>query len=339
MVLLDCYQSTGTVPVDVTALGVDFACGGSVKWLCGGPGAAYLYVRPDRIAQFRRAPPAGSATRSRSPSPCPSSATPSGVWRYMAGTPAVAALYQARAGAEIVAEIGVDKIRAKSLRQTAQHDRRAATRPARRVNTPRAEPSAAARSASTSTAPTASPRRSTPPAFCATRRPQSGIRMSPHFYTTDEEVERFLDEVERLQGTHAREHVTAPINPRELARAARLLATACWRRRGRMLAHRRADRLGRRGQAGVRRFRAAVRAGARQRRRRAARGRRRARGSASRCASTSPTSSATSRAPRRSATPIASSWARTIRRWRSLQVADLLEPGALVEIEGLAVIG
>ena len=44
---LDAYQSVGAVPLDVTALGVDFATGGSVKWLCGGPGAAWLYVRPD----------------------------------------------------------------------------------------------------------------------------------------------------------------------------------------------------------------------------------------------------------------------------------------------------
>src|ERR671937_595300 len=47
LVVLDAYQSVGTVPLDVTALGVDFAVGGSVKWLCGGPGAAWLYVRPD----------------------------------------------------------------------------------------------------------------------------------------------------------------------------------------------------------------------------------------------------------------------------------------------------
>ena len=45
LVLLDTYQSLGTVPVDVEALGVDMVCGGSVKWLCGGPGAGYLYVR------------------------------------------------------------------------------------------------------------------------------------------------------------------------------------------------------------------------------------------------------------------------------------------------------
>src|SRR5262245_21375053 len=53
LVLLDTYQSLGTVPVDVRALGVDMVCGGSVKWLCGGPGAAYLYVRPDLLGELR----------------------------------------------------------------------------------------------------------------------------------------------------------------------------------------------------------------------------------------------------------------------------------------------
>jgi kynureninase len=46
-VILDCYQSAGIVPLDVTALGVDFAVGGSVKWLCGGPGNGWLYVLPE----------------------------------------------------------------------------------------------------------------------------------------------------------------------------------------------------------------------------------------------------------------------------------------------------
>ena len=46
-VVLDVYQAAGTLPLDLEALGVDYAVGGSVKWLCGGPGAGYLYVRPD----------------------------------------------------------------------------------------------------------------------------------------------------------------------------------------------------------------------------------------------------------------------------------------------------
>ena len=53
--MLDCYQSAGVVPLDVTALGVDFAVGGSVKWLCGGPGAGWLYVRPDLIGRLEPA--------------------------------------------------------------------------------------------------------------------------------------------------------------------------------------------------------------------------------------------------------------------------------------------
>ena len=54
-VMADLYQSAGIVPVDVTSLGVDFAVGGSVKWLLGGPGNGYLYVRPDLIETLRPA--------------------------------------------------------------------------------------------------------------------------------------------------------------------------------------------------------------------------------------------------------------------------------------------
>jgi kynureninase len=200
MVLLDCYQSTGTVPVDVTALGVDFACGGSVKWLCGGPGAAYLYVRPDRIPQFRPRNTGWFGHEKPFAFTMPEQRFASSVWRYMAGTPAVAALYQARAGAEIVAEIGVEQIRKKSLRQTDTIIARC-DRAGWKINTPRA---AAERGGSVCFDFDGSDRVAkalNATGFLCDWRPQSGIRMSPHFYTTDEEVERFLGEVERLKGT------------------------------------------------------------------------------------------------------------------------------------------
>src|ERR1700747_902336 len=54
-VCLDAYQSTGAVPLDVTALGVEFCVGGSVKWLCGGPGGGWVYVRPELAAQVQPA--------------------------------------------------------------------------------------------------------------------------------------------------------------------------------------------------------------------------------------------------------------------------------------------
>src|ERR1035438_9308932 len=55
LVIADLYQSAGILPVDVRALGVDFATGGSVKWLCGGPGAGYLYVRADLLSRLHPA--------------------------------------------------------------------------------------------------------------------------------------------------------------------------------------------------------------------------------------------------------------------------------------------
>jgi len=54
-VILDAFQATGTIPLDVRSLGVDFAVGGVLKWLCGGPGVAYLYVREDLRAKLRPA--------------------------------------------------------------------------------------------------------------------------------------------------------------------------------------------------------------------------------------------------------------------------------------------
>jgi len=117
-VCLDVYQAAGTVPVDLASLGVDFAVGGSVKWLCGGPGAGYLYVRPDVIARMRPSLVgwAGHASPFEFETGAVRYAT--GVERFQSGTPNVPALYAARAGYEIVGEIGVPAIRARSLELT-----------------------------------------------------------------------------------------------------------------------------------------------------------------------------------------------------------------------------
>src|SRR5438128_881938 len=117
-VCLDAYQSAGTVPLDVTALGVEFCVGGSVKWLCGGPGAGWLYVRPD-VAETLEPAFAGWQGHAR-PFAFEEEMEPApGAARFLTGTPVVAANYAASAGYEIVAEIGVDRIRENSMRQTA----------------------------------------------------------------------------------------------------------------------------------------------------------------------------------------------------------------------------
>ena len=117
-VVLDVYQAAGAVPIDLAALGADFAVGGSVKWLCGGPGAGYLYVRPDLaetlepgfIGWASHAQPfeflTGAVRRAGNPE------------RFQSGTPNVPSLYSARAGYEIVGEIGVAAIRRRSLALT-----------------------------------------------------------------------------------------------------------------------------------------------------------------------------------------------------------------------------
>ena len=134
-VILDVYQAAGTVPLDVESLGASFAVGGSVKWLCGGPGAGYLYVRPDLtrtlepglVGWAAHAEPFAFAT-----GPV---AYADGAERFQSGTPNIPALYAARAGYEIVRQIGVPAIREKSLRLTRRiidH----ATRAGYPINTP-----------------------------------------------------------------------------------------------------------------------------------------------------------------------------------------------------------
>src|SRR4029079_14428131 len=111
------YQSAGTVPFNVKELNVDFETGGSVKWLCGGPGAGYLYVRPDLQLQLRpkttgwmahEAPFAFETELRYAPD----------VRRFLHGSPSIPALYAAQSGYRIITEIGVQNIRAKSTRQT-----------------------------------------------------------------------------------------------------------------------------------------------------------------------------------------------------------------------------
>ncbi len=116
-VVLDCYQSAGIVPFSLTELGVDFAVGGSVKWLCGGPGNGWLYVRPDLIEELEPTFMGWQAHAS------PFAFEPElryapGVARFLTGTPNVPALYAATSGYDLVEEVGVEAIRANSVRQT-----------------------------------------------------------------------------------------------------------------------------------------------------------------------------------------------------------------------------
>ena len=112
--LLDAYQSAGAVPLDLTRLGVSFATGGSVKWLCGGPGAGWLYVRPDLIGQLEPAF-VGWQGHARPFAFETELEYADGIARFLTGTPNVPALYAAKAGYDVIEEVGVDAIRRRSL--------------------------------------------------------------------------------------------------------------------------------------------------------------------------------------------------------------------------------
>jgi kynureninase len=196
-VVLDLYQAAGAVPVDVAALGVDFAVGGSVKWLCGGPGAGYLYVRPDLMHELRPAVVgwAGHAEPFQfEPGPI---VYAEGLERFQSGTPNVPSLYSARAGYEIVGEIGVPAIREKSLRLTRRLMDAAQAR-GWRLNTPDGDHERGASVVIDVPDGAAITKALIARNVIVDYRPGAGIRIAPHFYNTAEEIDHAVEVLTEL---------------------------------------------------------------------------------------------------------------------------------------------
>ena len=194
LVLADIYQSAGTVPVNVRELGVDFATGGSVKWLCGGPGAGYLYVRRDRWPELEPRFTGWMAHKrpfAFEPGPIDYA---DDAFRFLNGTPNIPGLYAARAGYEIVAEVGVERIRAKSIRQT-QRLIELAEEAGFRVNCPKDADRRGGTLAIDVPDGLEVTRELTRREVLADYRPGAGIRVAPHFYTKDEELEITIREI------------------------------------------------------------------------------------------------------------------------------------------------
>jgi len=118
-VVLDTFQSLGTVPVDVQKLNVDFTCGGVLKWLCGGPGTAYLYVRPDLGSKLEPAFTGWIAHQNPFGFEVGPMRYADAPFRFMNGTPNVPAMEAAIPGLKLVKDAGIANIRKKSQRQTA----------------------------------------------------------------------------------------------------------------------------------------------------------------------------------------------------------------------------
>ena len=197
-VFADLYQSAGTVPVNVRELGVDFATGGSVKWLCGGPGAGYLYVRRDLWSSLRPRATGWAAHRN----PFAFSAEheyADSAYRFLNGTPNVPAMYAARSGYEIVNEVGVEKIRAKSLRQT-QRLIELAEDAGFRVNSPKNPNERGGTVAIDVPNGYEVNKELSRRDYLVDFRPGAGIRVAPHFYSKDEELDLVIREIRQIAG-------------------------------------------------------------------------------------------------------------------------------------------
>ena len=197
-VVLDCYQSVGAVPFDVHDLGVSFACGGSVKYLCGGPGAAWLYVRPDLIEQLAPRVTGWFGNEAPFAFTMPAQSYAENVWRFMGGTPAVAALYQARAGHTIVGQIGVRRIREKSLVMT-QACIDWVDELGMKLNSPRAAEQRGGSIVFDFVGSADVCRELNRRKYFCDHRPGVGIRIAPHFYTKREEVDLFFGELKKIR--------------------------------------------------------------------------------------------------------------------------------------------
>jgi kynureninase len=191
-VILDVYQAAGTVPLEIERLGAEFAVGGSVKWLCGGPGAGYLYVRPDLAPELEpgivgwaaHAKPFDFAAGAIQYADAPE--------RFQSGTPNVPSLYSARAGYEIVGEIGVPVIREKSLRLT-RRLMDLATSAGFRVNTPCDDEERGGSVIIDVPGGQVTADELIRREVIVDFRPGAGIRMAPHFYNTVEEIEHAME--------------------------------------------------------------------------------------------------------------------------------------------------
>jgi kynureninase len=196
-VVMDCFQSLGNVPVDVQALNVDFAVGGVLKWLCGGPGTSYLYVRPDLAKKLEPKLTGWFAHENPFAFEIGENKYGEPPFRFMQGTSNVPGFYTAMPGLKIIREAGVEHIREKSKKMTARLIELADQR-GWRVNAPR-DPELRGGTVAIDMANAKEVcqellRRD----VLVDYRPRAGVRFSPHFYNTLEEIDRAIGTVDEI---------------------------------------------------------------------------------------------------------------------------------------------
>jgi len=195
--IVDGYHATGIVPVDVGATGADFYLSGVLKWMCGGPGGVFLHARPEHLRTLRPGLTGWMAHRRPFDFEVAEIEYRDDAGRLLNGTPSIPCLYAIQPGIDVIAAVGVGRIREKSQRQTATIVEHAA----RRGWSVRSPLDPAARGGTVVVDP--------PHAYEVSReliargilvdyRQGSGIRISPHFYNTDGEVLAALAAIDEI---------------------------------------------------------------------------------------------------------------------------------------------
>jgi kynureninase len=192
LLCVDSYQTTGVYPYDVTEWDLDIVTGGSHKWLCGGPGCGWIYIKPELRETFEPAVTGWMAhARPFSFEPAPMTWAPS-MYRWGHGTPTIPGYMVAKPGHDLIKQVGVPKIREHNIRLTTKLAEMALER-GLQVNTP-LEP--AKRTGWIGIDFPESRRvydKLIEQRVFVDYRPGCGIRVSPHFYTADEEIEAFFE--------------------------------------------------------------------------------------------------------------------------------------------------
>ena len=199
LVALDAYHSVGIMPVDVRAIGADFLCGGVLKWLCGGPGSCFIYAAPS-VRELAKPAITGWQAHQRPFAFASEMEYAPGAWKWLGGTPVVPALYAGRVGPAIIRQAGIDSIRGKSVRQT-QRLLDAADERGWVTHTPR---DAERRGGTVAVdVPNAAhvARALLAEDIVIDFRPGAGIRIAPHFYTTDDEIDKCISTIDEILRT------------------------------------------------------------------------------------------------------------------------------------------
>ena len=197
LVMVDVYQTAGAVPIDVARWGADIVVGGSHKWLCGGPGTCFMWVRPTVRERLRPRITGWMAHEDPfafAPAPI---AYAKGAWHFMGGTPSVPAYYVARHAYRRLLDVGVERIRGHVLALGEIAIARA-LEAGLTVNSPLDPHARTGFVAIDFPGSREASQRLIAERFKHDWRPNCGLRIGPHFYNTEEEVHRMMDRVIEL---------------------------------------------------------------------------------------------------------------------------------------------